>query len=145
MSFPVTTTTPNATTATHSLMTQNISTSTLTNRSTSLESTFLKSAQDGKCRCTCTKANVSMTPQELKTKIETIVQNLSVTKEKTSKYIRSKTSAQDTRPEVVYVGSVAIAILCLIASLIVLPDLCTMLRFFYSFLKRKQKINIADF
>lgn len=86
-----------------------------------------------------------MTPQELKTKIETIVQNLSVTKEKTSKYIRSKTSAQDTRPEVVYVGSVAIAILCLIASLIVMPDLFSILRFFYSFLKRKQKINIADF
>nr|XP_034322886.1 discoidin, CUB and LCCL domain-containing protein 1-like [Crassostrea gigas] len=138
-------TTPDATTALFSLTTTNSSTSALTTRTARIRSISINSSQDGACQCTCTKANGSLTALELKTKIEAVVQNLSVKKEKTSKYIRSKTSAQDSRPEVVYVGSVAIVILSLIASLVVLPDLYAMLRFFYSMLKRKQKINIADF
>lgn len=145
LSSPASLTTPDATTALFSLTTPNSSTSALTTRTTRLESISFNSSQDGACQCTCTKANGSLTALELKTKIEAVVQNLSVKKEKTSKYIRSKTSAQDSRPEVVYVGSVAIVILSLIASLVVLPDLYAMLQFFYSMLKRKQKINIADF
>lgn len=73
-----------------------------------------------------------MTPEEVQARIENIVQNLSISKKTTSKYLRSKISAQDTRPEVVYVGSVAIALLCMFASFIVLPDLCTLLRFLFS-------------
>lgn len=80
-----------------------------------------------------------MTPQAVQAKIDNIVQNLTISKRKTSKYIRSKTSAQDERPEVVFVGSVAVAIICVFANLIVLPDLCTLIRFLYSVLKRKQR------
>uniref|UniRef100_K1QNY9 Uncharacterized protein n=1 Tax=Magallana gigas TaxID=29159 RepID=K1QNY9_MAGGI len=80
-----------------------------------------------------------MTPQTVQERIDNIVKNLTISKKKTSKYIRSKTSAQDARPEVVYVGSVAVAIICVFASLVVLPDLCTMIHFLFSVKKRKQR------
>uniref|UniRef100_A0A8W8HL54 F5/8 type C domain-containing protein n=1 Tax=Magallana gigas TaxID=29159 RepID=A0A8W8HL54_MAGGI len=106
---------------------------------TTFKPTLFNSTQVGFCTCICTETNDSMTPQKVQARIETIVQNLTVSKKKTSKYIRSKTSAQDSRPEVVYVGSVAIAMLCMFASLIVLPDLYTLLRFIYAMLKCKEK------
>uniref|UniRef100_A0A8W8HLS1 F5/8 type C domain-containing protein n=1 Tax=Magallana gigas TaxID=29159 RepID=A0A8W8HLS1_MAGGI len=106
---------------------------------TTFKPTLFNSTQVGFCTCICTETNDSMTPQKVQARIETIVQNLTVSKKKTSKYIRSKTSAQDSRPEVVYVGSVAIVILCMFASLIVLPDLYTLLRFIYAMLKCKEK------
>uniref|UniRef100_A0A8W8HLD9 F5/8 type C domain-containing protein n=1 Tax=Magallana gigas TaxID=29159 RepID=A0A8W8HLD9_MAGGI len=106
---------------------------------TTFKPTLFNSTQVGFCTCICTETNDSMTPQKVQARIETIVQNLTVSKKKTSKYLRSKTSAQDSRPEVVYVGSVAIVILCMFASLIVLPDLYTLLRFIYGMLKCKEK------
>lgn len=108
--------------------------------STPQVSTSSYSTQSGLCPCVCTLTNYSTTPQELQNRIDDIVQQLTVPIKTTSKYVRSKTSAQDGRPGVVYVGSIGIAILCVISGLIVLPDLFTVLRFFYASIKSRCKV-----
>ncbi|XP_052699464.1 uncharacterized protein LOC128177000 [Crassostrea angulata] len=132
--------TPTTTTVLYSIISTAISNalSTPTKAITSVKPTSFNNTRAGLCICTCTETNATMTPQALQERIDNIVQNLTISKKKTSKYIRSKSSAQDSRPEVVYVGSVAIVILCMFASLIVLPDLYTLLRFLYAMLKCKE-------
>ncbi|XP_062604161.1 uncharacterized protein LOC134265981 [Saccostrea cucullata] len=75
------------------------------------------------CPCVClgTK-NSTLTTTDLEAKIISIIQNLTLPRNITSSYLRSKISVYDTRPEMVFVGSVGIAFLCFIAALIVLPD-----------------------
>ncbi|XP_065944395.1 uncharacterized protein [Magallana gigas] len=142
--IPTTTNALSKTTTTSVLSSHTLSTtftflSTRTISTTTLKSTLFNSTRAGPCTCTCIETNATMTPQAVQERIDNIVKNLTISKKKTSKYIRSKTSAQDARPEVVYVGSVAVAIICVFASLVVLPDLCTMIRFLFSVMKRKQR------
>lgn len=126
-----------STSGTHTTTTISLSSESTPTTSRTLASTLFNSSGTKLCTCACrTQTNVSLTPEEVQTKIENIVQNLTVSKEKTSKFIRSKISAQDKRPEVVYVGSVAVALLCLMVGLVVLPDVCTVVRFFYSMLNK---------
>lgn len=109
--------------------------------STPQVSTSSYSTQSGLCSCVCTQTNFSTTPQELQDRIDDIVEQLTVPIKTTSKYVRSKTSAQDSRPGVVYVGSIGLAILCIISGLIVLPDLFTVLRFFFTSMKSKCNVK----
>ncbi|XP_052701549.1 uncharacterized protein LOC128178433 [Crassostrea angulata] len=135
LSPPTTSTTsriPTTTMAMSSPITTNISSTSDIHSTLSSESTVFYTTQAGLCTCNCAQTSFTMTPEEVQARIENIVQNLSISKKTTSKYLRSKISAHDTRPEVVYVGSVAIALLCMFASFIVLPDLCTLLRFLFS-------------
>lgn len=126
-----------STSGTHTTTTVSLSSESTPTTSRTLASTLFNSSGTKLCTCACrNQTNVSLTPREMQTKIENIVQNLTVSKEKTSKFIRSKISAQDKRPEVVYVGSVAVALLCLMVGLVVLPDVCTVVRFFYSMLNK---------
>ncbi|XP_061171992.1 neuropilin-1a-like [Saccostrea echinata] len=83
------------------------------------------------CPCTCVKQhNSTLTEKELRARLAGIVQNLTISKKTTSIYKRSKISAQDNRPQVMYVGSIGIAILIIVSSLIVLPDLFKLFQFF---------------
>eukprot|EP00105_Crassostrea_gigas_P006901 XP_011420973.1 PREDICTED: discoidin, CUB and LCCL domain-containing protein 2 [Crassostrea gigas] len=113
-----------------------------TSISTPLVSTVTNSTQSGLCPCACTQTNFSRTQQELQERIDDIVQKLTVPIRTTSKYVRSKTSAHDSRPGAVYVGSIGIAILCVFSGFIVLPDLFTVLRYFYSTMESKCNVNI---
>lgn len=83
------------------------------------------------CSCTCTDTSY-LTSDDLNVKISNIVQNLTVTKTSTSTFLRTKNCAQDSRPEVVYVGYVGIGLLVFVASLIALPDLLSLYLFMYS-------------
>ena len=68
-----------------------------------------------------------------------MVKELSVPKKTLSSFIRSKTSASDERPQAMYVGTVGIAILCIVVGLIVLPDVFSTFRFFCACVKDKKK------
>lgn len=116
--------------------------STETSISTPQVSTVTNSTQSGLCPCACTQTNFSTTHQELQERIDDIVQKLTVPIRTTSKYVRSKTSAHDSRPGAVYVGSIGIVILCVFSGFIVLPDLFTVLRYFYSTMESKCNVNI---
>ncbi|XP_061171993.1 lactadherin-like [Saccostrea echinata] len=84
------------------------------------------------CPCECVNEHHStLTKAELRARLVGIVQNLTVSKKTTSFYKRSKISAQDNRPQVLYVGSIGIAILFIIVNLIVLPDLFKLFHYLY--------------
>ncbi|XP_034325873.2 discoidin, CUB and LCCL domain-containing protein 1 [Magallana gigas] len=92
------------------------------------------------CSCTCTD-NSYLTSDDLNVKISNIVQNLTVTKRSTSTFLRTKNCAQDSRPEVVYVGYVGIGLLVFVASLIALPDLLSLYLFMYSLWEKGKGVS----
>lgn len=119
-----TTTSPTTTTS------QQTTTTSLQTTTTSLQTTAPYNTST-LCSCTCTD-NSYLTSDDLNVKISNIVQNLTVTKRSTSTFLRTKNCAQDSRPEVVYVGYVGIGLLVFVASLIALPDLLSLYLFMYS-------------
>nr|XP_022334347.1 lactadherin-like isoform X2 [Crassostrea virginica] len=106
------------------------STTTTTIAMTTSPSTTTVHYDSSFCSCSCSVNSSSpLTTSDLNVKISNMVQNLTISKRKTSIFIRSKNCAQDGRPEVVYVGYVGIALLVFVSSLIVLPDLLTLISF----------------
>nr|XP_022334349.1 integumentary mucin C.1-like isoform X3 [Crassostrea virginica] len=123
-------TTSPSTTTTTTAMTTSPSTTTTTIAMTTSPSTTTVHYDSSFCSCSCSVNSSSpLTTSDLNVKISNMVQNLTISKRKTSIFIRSKNCAQDGRPEVVYVGYVGIALLVFVSSLIVLPDLLTLISF----------------
>nr|XP_022330075.1 lactadherin-like isoform X2 [Crassostrea virginica] len=109
------------------------STTTTTIAMTTSPSTTTVHYDSSFCSCSCSVNSSSpLTTSDLNVKISNMVQNLTISKRKTSIFIRSKNCAQDGRPEVVYVGYLGIALLVFVTSLIVLPDLLTFSSFMYT-------------
>ena len=125
------TTSPSTTTTT--AMTTSPSTTTTTTAMTTSPSTTTVHYESSFCSCSCSVNSSSpLTTADLNVKISNIVQNLTISKRKTSIFIRRKKCAPDSRPEVVFVGYFGIALLVFVSSLIVLPDLLTLISFMYT-------------
>ncbi|XP_062619734.1 uncharacterized protein LOC134281276, partial [Saccostrea cucullata] len=106
--------------------------STTTSTQNLMSTTTVSSTIVSPCPCTCIKKhNTTLTESELLARLAVIVQNLTISKKTTSIYRRSKISAQDNRPQALYVGSVGIAILFIVVNLIVLPDLLKLFHYLY--------------
>ncbi|XP_062604160.1 uncharacterized protein LOC134265980, partial [Saccostrea cucullata] len=106
--------------------------STMTSTQNLMSTTTASNTIVSPCPCTCVKKhNTTLTESELLARLAVIVQNLTISKKTTSIYRRSKISAQDNRPQALYVGSVGIAILFIVANLIVLPDLLKLFHYLY--------------
>ncbi|CAG2252619.1 unnamed protein product [Mytilus edulis] len=78
--------------------------------------------ETNKIPCICSCYNVTLTEDELITKISLLKSELSVDKKQTNKYRRSLISAEDDRPSSKYIGNFGIVVLVVICSLIVLMD-----------------------
>ncbi|XP_022335110.2 uncharacterized protein LOC111131735 [Crassostrea virginica] len=141
--IPTTTTTIPTTTTTTTTMatTTTVPTITTTASVTATSQPLLTSTTVETCFCNCPHTNWTLNPQELQTKIQEMVKELSVPKNTLSSFIRSKTSASDERPQAMYVGTVGIAILCIFVGLIVLPDVYSAFRFFCACVKDKMKTH----
>ncbi|XP_078315847.1 uncharacterized protein LOC111128628 [Crassostrea virginica] len=127
------TTSPSTTTTTIAMTTSPSTTTTTTIAMTTSPSTTTVHYDSSFCSCSCSVNSSSpLTTSDLNVKISNMVQNLTISKRKTSIFIRSKNCAQDGRPEVVYVGYLGIALLVFVGSLIVLPDLLTFSSFMYT-------------
>ncbi|XP_056020437.1 uncharacterized protein LOC130054498 [Ostrea edulis] len=143
---PITTTTSTSSSSTR-LHTSSHASTTHVVTSTQQQTTSTISSSSGQamgalCPCPCPQAkNFTMTQAELEVWLLNISRNLVIPKETISSFIRTKISVQDSRPEMVCVGSLGIILLCFIVSCIVLPDLCTFLRFLYNLLVSKTNMN----
>jgi hypothetical protein len=134
MNLPTTTDATTSTATTHALTTT-IAYTTSSSTTALLQTTPITAVEES-CSCACVKEyNHTMTQAELDVRLSEIVQNLTVPKKTTSRFIRSKISVQDKRPEVAYVGSLGIVLMSVVISLIVLPDLYTFGRFLFLLFK----------
>ncbi|XP_014780237.1 uncharacterized protein LOC106876261 [Octopus bimaculoides] len=94
------------------------------------ESTPSNTSIDISCLCPCPKTQKNLTQQELTIKLHQIVSELTLPRNKTSKYIRSKVSMPDDRQSSFYVSGVILIVVITPFVLIVLQDLIVILREF---------------
>ncbi|KAK3099759.1 hypothetical protein FSP39_009173 [Pinctada imbricata] len=78
------------------------------------------------CKCTC-KTNITISDEELTKKLEEIRKVLLIPKNSTKAFLRTKTSAYEDRPVAKGLGSIGIAIIVIVVTLIVCIDVSSLI------------------